>query len=451
METEMKLEHDISLRWLILFALPTILSSIFANLYTTVDGIFVARWVDTDTLSAINITLPMTYLASALGIMFGTGGNALAAKKIGEGRTQEAREDFSLLMAVAFVFSVILALLCLLFLDPLCRFLGSDDALLPYCREYMVPVLLSIPFAVFGMVFQLSFITVGRAGLGALLSVIGGVLNIVLDWLFMAVFHWGLMGAAIATSIGYAFPSLVGTVWFCLDRKQVLYVVRPKWRPRTILQSCANGSSEMVSVLAFAVVTILFNRILMDLGGADGVASLTIIWYAQGLFGGLFRGYINGISSVVSYNLGRGDTARLSRLFRISVWVLGVTAAVVTAASYLFGGTVVEVFAKGNAHVAAIALHGFRIAAVSFLMMAYNMFASGWFTALNDGKTSAILSFCRTILFMVVPVLVLPRFFEMDGVWMSLAAGEILSIAMSIYYFVKYRAMWREPQTAAAD
>ena len=157
METEMKLEHDISLRWLILFALPTILSSIFANLYTTVDGIFVARWVDTDALSAIHITLPMTYLASALGIMFGTGGNALVAKKIGEGRTQEAREDFSLLMAVAFVFSVILALLCLLFLEPLCRFLGSDDALLPYCREYMVPVLLSIPFAVFGMVFQLSF------------------------------------------------------------------------------------------------------------------------------------------------------------------------------------------------------------------------------------------------------------------------------------------------------
>ena len=447
MEPQMKLEHAVSFRWLLLFALPTIFSSIFANLYTTVDGIFVARWVDTDALSAINITLPMTYLASALGMMFGTGGNALVAKKLGEGKGPEAREDFSLLMGVAFAFSVVLAFLCFLFLDPLCRFLGSDGALLPYCRDYMVPVLVSIPFAVFGMVFQLSFITVGRAGLGATLSIIGGVLNIVLDWLFMAVFGWGLMGAAVATSIGYAFPSLAGTVFFCVHRDLALYVVRPKWRPRTLLQSCANGASEMVSVLAFSVVTILFNRILMDLGGSDGVASLTIIWYAQGLFGGLFRGYINGISSVVSYNLGKGDTARLQRLFRISVRTLGVTALAVTAASYLFGGAVVDVFAKGNAHVAAVALRGFRIAAVSFVMMAYNIFASGWFTALNDGRTSAILSFCRTIVFMVLPVLVLPRLWGMDGVWLSLAAGEILSVAMSLYYFRKFRPLW-QPEMA---
>ena len=439
----MKLEHEISFRWLMLFALPTILSSIFANLYSTVDGIFVANWVNTDALSAINITLPMVYLASALGIMFGTGGNALVAKKIGEGKTQEAREDFSLLMAVAFVFSVVLAALCFIFLDPLCRFLGSDDALLPYCREYMVPALIAVPFAVFGMMFQLSFITVGKAGLGAALSVAGGVINIVLDWLFMAVFRWGLTGAAIATSIGYAFPSVVGTVWFCTNRKQALYIVRPRWRAKTVLRSCGNGSSEMVSVLAFSVVTILFNRILMDIGGSDGVASLTIIWYAQGLFGGLFRGYVNGIASVVSYNLGKGDKARLNKLFKISVRTLGAAGLAVTALSYIFSGAVVGIFAKGNANVADIALHGFRIAAVSFVMMAYNIFASGWFTALNDGKTSAILSFCRTIVFMVVPVLILPQIFDMDGVWLSLAAGEILSIAMSIFYFVKYRNMWQ--------
>ena len=449
MEPQMKLEHEVSLRWLLLFALPTIFSSIFANLYTTVDGIFVARWVDTNALSAINITIPMVYLASALGMMFGTGGNALVAKKLGEGRAEEARQDFSLLMAVAFAFSVVLSALCFVFLDPLCRLLGSDAALLPYCRAYMIPVLLSIPFAVFGMVFQLSFITVGRAGLGAGLSVVGGVLNIVLDWLFMAVFHWGLMGAAIATSIGYAFPSLVGTVWFCTNRKQALYVVRPKWRVKTILQSCANGSSEMVGVLAFSIVTVLFNRILIQLAGSDGVASLTIIWYAQGLFGGLFRGYINGIASVVSYNLGRGDRQRLSRLFRISVWVLGIASTVVTAASYLFGGAVVSVFAKGNDNVAAIALHGFSIAAASFPMMAYNIFSSGWFTALNDGKTAAILSFCRTIIFMVLPVLVLPGLLGLDGVWLSLAAGEVLSLTMTVYYFVKYRALWRQPALVA--
>ena len=443
MERQMKLEHNITFRWLGLFALPTILSSIFMNLYSTVDGVFVARLVNTDALSAINITMPMTYLASALGMMFGSGGNALVAKKIGEGKEKEAREDFSLLMAVAVVFSVVLTIICMIFLNPLCRFLGSDDALLSYCREYMIPVLISVPFAVFGMVFQMSFITVGKASLGAFLSVMGGVVNIVLDWLFIAVFDMGLLGAAVATSIGYALPSVAGLIFFCANRKQVLYVVKPKWRLKTILHSCANGSSEMVSVLAFSVITILFNRILMSIAGSDGVASLSIIWYAQGLFGGLFRGYINGISSVVSYNLGKGDKQRLSKLFSISVWALGITAAIITLISYLLGKNVILIFSKGNANVADIALHGFRIVATSFVMMAYNVFSSGWFTALNDGKTSAILSFCRTIVFMVVPVLILPNILGIDGVWLSITAGELFSIAMSIYYFVKYKNVWR--------
>ena len=167
---------------------PNFFSNIFGNLYTAVDGIFVARFVDTDALSAINISMPMAYLASALGMMFGTGGNALIAKKIGVGKQQEALEDFSLLMVVAFLFSFVLSALCFIFLDPLCRFLGSDESLLPYCRQYMIPGLISVPFAVFGMMFQLSFITVDKAGLGAFLSVLGGVLNIALDWLFMGEF-----------------------------------------------------------------------------------------------------------------------------------------------------------------------------------------------------------------------------------------------------------------------
>ncbi len=313
----------------------------------------------------------------------------------------------------------------------------------------MIPVLISLPFSVFGVVFQLSFITVGKAGFGAFLSVLGGVLNMALDWLFMAVLNMGLSGAAIATSIGYAVPSVVGMIWFCVNRKHSLYVVRPKWRPSTILKSCVNGSSEMVSVLAFSVVTILFNRILMQIAGADGVASLSIIWYAQGLFGGLFRGYINGIASVVSYNLGRNDKERLHRLFSISVWVLGITGVVVTVISYIFGGAVVNVFAKGNTNVASIALHGFHIVATSFIMMAYNVFASGWFTALNDGKSSAILSFCRTIIFMVVPVLILPGILEIDGVWLSITAGEVLSLGMSIFFFIKYRSRWNNKTITA--
>lgn len=439
----MKLDNRLSFCWLLLFTLPTVFSSIFANLYSTVDGVFIARYVNTDALSGLNITLPLTYLTSAFGMMFGSGGNALVAKKFGEGHEVEACEDFSLMMAVAFGFSMILSILCYIFLDPLCRFLGSNETLLPYCREYMIPVLMAIPFTVFSSVFQLSFITVGKAGLGAFLSVLGGVLNIVLDWLFMGVFGWGLAGAAIATSIGYATPSLIGAIFFCVSREQIIHVVRPKWRVRTIIDSCFNGSSEMVSVLAFSVITILFNRVLMHLGGSDGVAALSIIWYAQGLFGGLFRGYINGISSVASYHFGCGDRERLSQLFSISVRILMTVAAVVTALNYLLGSFVVTFFAKGSDYAAAIALHGFYLVAISFIMMAFNVFASGWFTALNDGRTSAVLSFCRTLIFMVGPVMVLPRFLGIDGVWLSIIAGEALSFIQSMYYFVKFRGMWQ--------
>ena len=306
----------------------------------------------------------------------------------------------------------------------------------------MIPTLFSLPFAVFGMLFQMSFITIGKAGLGAILSVLGGVINIVLDWLFIAIFNWGLLGAAIATGIGYALPSVIGLILFCVNRKVVLYVVKPKWRLKTILHSCANGSSEMVSVLAFSVITVLFNRILMGISGSDGVASLTIIWYAQGLFGGVFRGYINGISSVVSYNFGKGDKERLSKLFKISIWSLAAAGILVTAISYIFDEAVISVFAKGNAQVEQMAMHGYKIVATSFIMMAYNVFSSGWFTALNDGRTSAILSFCRTMIFMVLPVLILPKIWGLDGVWISLTISEMLGIIMTLYYFIKFKGVW---------
>ena len=444
MDENIKMEHEISPGWLIAFALPTIISTIFMNIYTTVDGIFVARLVDTNALSAVNITLPMIYLVSGIGIMFGSGGNALVAKKIGMGRHQEAREDFSLLTVVAFIASILLAILFFILLEPICRFFGSDDALMPYCKDYMTPNLIAIPFTVFGTMLQMVYITIGKAKMGLVLSVAGGILNIVLDWLFIAVFKMGISGAAIATSIGYTVPSLIGLVFFLVSRKQLLHIVKPKWRLKTITQSCSNGASEMVNVLAYSVVAILFNNILMNLSGSDGVASLSIIWYAQGLFGGLFRGYTTGISPVISYNLGKDDKARLHRLFKVSVKALGIAALTVTALSYIFGGSVVTIFSGDNESVYNIALHGFRIVAISFIMMAYNVFASGWFTALNDGKTSAILSFCRTIIFLVIPVLVLPRIFDTDGVWFSMSVGEGMSLLMAVYYFRKYRAMWND-------
>ena len=427
------LKQDIHLKMLIKFALPTILSTVFMSIYTSVDGMFVARLVSTDALSAVNIVMPLVFIASGIGTMFGSGGNALIAAKLGEGKNQEAREDFSLLLLISFIVSLFIVVFCFIFLKPLLVMLGANQKLMDYCVTYMIPVLISMPFAIFGTMLSMSYITISKARLGLVMSVLGGVLNIVLDWVFIAIFHWGIVGAAIATSIGYATTSVVGLVYFAFNRTHDLYIVKPKWRRHTLIKSCTNGSSEMIGVFAGSVVEILFNNILMNLAGANGVASITIMLYVQSLFNAVYRGYAVGIAPVISYNYGANDVQRLKKIHHISMKLIIVASILLTALCMLCAPIMVRFFAKNNEVVYTMALHGFRIFSTSCLLVGVNVYASALFTALNDGKTSAILSFCRT----VVSVFVLPIIMGLDGVWASIPVGELLSIMMVVYYFRK--------------
>ncbi len=431
------LKQDIHLKMLIKFALPTILSTVFMSIYTSVDGMFVARLVSTDALSAVNIVMPLVFIASGIGTMFGSGGNALIAAKLGEGKNQEAREDFSLLLLISFIVSLFIVVFCFIFLKPLLVMLGANQKLMDYCVTYMIPVLISMPFAIFGTMLSMSYITISKARLGLVMSVLGGVLNIVLDWVFIAIFHWGIVGAAIATSIGYATTSVVGLVYFAFNRTHDLYIVKPKWRRHTLIKSCTNGSSEMIGVFARSVVEILFNNILMNLAGANGVASITIMLYVQSLFNAVYRGYAVGIAPVISYNYGANDVQRLKKIHHISMKLIIVASILLTALCMLCAPIMVRFFAKNNEVVYTMALHGFRIFSTSCLLVGVNVYASALFTALNDGKTSAILSFCRTVVFLVIPVFVLPIIMGLDGVWASIPVGELLSIMMVVYYFRK--------------
>lgn len=429
------LNQHITVGSLLLFALPTILSTVFLSIYTSVDGLFVARLVNTDALSAVNIVMPMVYISSGIGTMFGSGGNALVARKIGEGNKKEAREDFSLLLLFAFMVSVAVAMICYIFLRPLLVLLGSDERLMPYCIRYMVPVLICIPFSVFGTMLSMSYITVGKAKLGLAMSVLGGVLNIGLDYLFIAVFHWGLTGAAIATSIGYTTTSFVGLIYFAVNRKHDLYIVKPKWRKRTVIKSCTNGSSEMIGVFAGSIVEILFNNIIMRLAGADGVASITIMLYVQALFNAVYRGYATGIAPVISYNCGKGDRVRLQKIHFISTRMIALASVCLMLLCVLFAPELVRIFSCSNRVVYEMAVQGFRLFSISCLFVGMNLYASALFTALNDGRVSAILSFFRAVVFLVVPVLALPPLIGIDGVWLSMPAGELMSVTMSLYYF----------------
>lgn len=436
------LDKEVSFPMLFRFALPTIASMIFMSIYSAVDGMFVSRLVGQDALSSVNIVMPLMMVTMAIGTMIGSGGTALVAKKIGEGNTQEARENFTLLGVVAVLVSAALSLAGFLALNPLLRIMGADESLMGLCRQYAVPMLAMLPFTMFGMIFQMAFITVGRANLGFITSVLGGISNIVLDYLFIRIFSWGVTGASIATGIGYSVPSVAGLAYFALQRKGSLYFVKPKMDLHVILKSCSNGASEMVSSLANSLVITLFNNILMRLAGSQGVATISIVMYAQSILSAAFSGYAFGISPVISFNYGKKDDGRLRKIFSISLRTILISAVSVFAMGILFTGPLIGIFVERGTEVYALAFRGYRLYSICFLLMGINVFASAMFTALSDGVVSAVLSFFRTLVFVSATVLILPVIFGLDGVWMSMPLAELMSLALSIYFIRKKKDVY---------
>lgn len=446
MEHKMDQDHSLSFaisgKALMKYALPTILSSIFMNVYSLVDSLFVANLVSIEALSAVNIVGPALAIALAVGTMIATGGCALVSKQMGEGDAQGARQNFSFFVLFAFAVSLAFCLLGLAFRAPILRLMGADDALYPLCEAYAVPVFLIIPFAMIGMILQIFFVAAGAPGLGFGLSLVGGILNIVLDYVFIAMVKWGIAGAALATGIGYCVQSLVGAAYFAFKRDGSLYFVKPKWNGRALLKSCSNGMSEMVSMLAVSITMIAMNVILMDLTGSDGVAAAAVVLSAQTLLSAVYMGYLEGIAPVISYNYGAGETEKLQKIYRAALKTIALLSLMTFIASFPAAKPLARIYARGNAHVMAMAVEGIKIFAAAFLLMGFNMFASSMFTAFNDGKTSAILSLLRTLVFLIIPLLILPQFLGVNGVWLSLPAAEVLAAAVSTYYFKAKKAVY---------
>lgn len=430
------LSEKVTQGMLIRFALPTIISTVFMGLYSTVDGVFVSRLVGTDALSAVNIVYPLIMVSLAVGGMFGTGVNAIATKKLGEGKEQEARENISLITLLAVLFSLVFMTVCWIFLEPLIYFLGSDESLYTLCRDYAIPSLVFLPLCILGMLFQMLFISIGKQTTGLVISMAGGIANIFLDYLLIAVFDMGIAGAAIATGIGYGLPSGIGFLYFLCMRKESLYLVKPKWDGSVVWKSCSNGMSEMVNSISGALVTYLFNIILMRLAGAEGVAAVTIILYSYSFMSTVYMGYAMGVAPLISFRYGKNDQEGLHKIFRYSMRLIGIVAIGVMILSQIGATWIVGVFAEDRqSMVYEMAVHGFRIFAFCFLFQGYNMFASSMFTALSDGKVSAILALFRNIIFITLMQIILAVVFGLDGVWWAVPAAEFLGGFMTVYYF----------------
>lgn len=395
-----------------------------------------SNFLGTDALSAVSIAGPFLAIALAIGTMITTGDCALVSGRMGEGQMEKARQNFSFFMLFSVAISTLFCVLGILFRRPILYAMGADEALYHLCEANAVPIFLLIPFAMVSIVLQIFFVAAGRPGLGFGLSIAGGVTNIVLDYVLLAVFPLGVAGAAYASAAGYFLQSVIGVVFFLVNRKGSLYFVCPKFDGRALGKACSNGMSEMVGMLAVTVTMIAMNVILMRLVGSDGVAAAAIILSAQTI---LSAGYVQGIAPVVSYHFGAENFSELKRLTRAALKTVAGMSLLTFAIAFPLARPIALLFAENSAPVTEMAVRGTYIFAAAFLLMGFNLFASGFFTALNDGKTSAILSLFRTLIFLILPLLILPRLWGVDGVWISMPVAEVLSILLTVFYFCRMR------------
>lgn len=435
---ELTLDREWGAGSLLRFTLPTVVMMLFMGFYTMVDTIFVARLVHTDALSAINIVCPVIHLTVGLGTMLATGGNAIIARKMGEGRLQEAREDLTLIVMAGVVLGVGLLAGGSLWLDQLVEGLGASRRLFPYCRDYLAALLWFFPAGILQTLFSNLLVTAGRPGLGFGVSVLAGLANIGLDWFFIIPCHLGIQGAALGTGISYLIPAVAGMVYFARGG-ETLRFARTGLRWSVIQESCRNGSSEMVSQLATALTTFLFNRVMLELAGEDGVAAITILIYAQFLLNTLFIGYSMGVAPVISFCYGRGDSVRQRRVFDISMGTIGALSAAVFILAMLGGPGIVRWFVPGGSEVCRMATEGFGIFAYSFLFCGMNIFTSAMFTALSNGGLSAGLSFLRTFGLLAGSIVWLPRVLGVTGVWLAVPVAEGVMVCLSAVCLVIYR------------
>ena len=427
---------------LIRFTVPSMIMMIFTSIYGVVDGIFVSNFVGKTAFAAINLIMPFLMIFGAIGFMIGTGGSALVAKTMGEGDHKRANRLFSMLIYLSILFGVALTVLGIIFLEPIARLLGAEGQMLKDCVAYGRIILIALTAFVLQNEFQSFLIAAERPTLGLAVTVAAGVTNIVLDALFVGILKWGLIGAAAATAISQAVGGIIPLIYFMLPNKSLLRLTRFTFDKRALLKTCTNGSSEMMTNLSLSLVNMLYNFRLMEYAGEDGIAAYGVIMYVGFVFIAIFIGYSIGAAPIVGYHFGAGNYKELKNLFRKSLTLLSICSILMTISAELLAEPLSKIFVGYDRGLLEMTTRGFMLYSLCFLVLGINIFASSFFTALNDGLVSAILSFLRTLLFQVGAVLLLPLILALDGVWLAVVAAELTALAVSIFCFVKFKGKY---------
>lgn len=429
-----QLSDHFTYKKLLRFTFPSIIMMVFTSIYGVVDGFFVSNFVGKTPFTAVNFIMPFLMILGSVGFMFGTGGGALIAKTMGEGETEKANRIFSLIVYISVACGIVLAVFGIIFIRPIASLLGAEGTLLEDSIIYGRIILAAIPAYILQFEFQCLFATAEKPTLGLFVTIAAGVTNMVLDALFVAVFRWGLVGAAAATALSQCVGGVIPLVYFARPNSSILRLGRTKFDSRALGQTCLNGSSELMSNISMSIVGMLYNVQLLRYAGEDGVAAYGVLMYVSMIFQAIFIGYAVGTAPIIGYHYGAENSQELKGLLRKSLALIGVFAVVMFAAAYSLARPLALIYVGYDEGLLNLTIRAFSIFAFSFLFSGFAIFGSSFFTALNNGPVSAAISFVRTLVFQIAAVLIFPLIWKVDGIWLSIVVAEMMAVAVTVLF-----------------
>lgn len=436
---KIQLSEHFTYKKLLLFTLPSIVMMIFTSIYSVVDGFFVSNYVGKTPFTAVNFITPFLMIIGAIGFMFGTGGSALISKTMGEGDKNKANQLFSLFIYVTIICGIIISALGMVFIHPIAAALGAEGEMLKNCVTYGRIILIAMPFFMLQFEFQSYFATSGKPQLGLFVTLAAGLTNIILDALFTAVLHWGLVGAAAATAFTQAIGGIIPLIYFCRPNSSLLRLTKTKFDKKSLIKACTNGSSELMTNISMSIVNMLYNIQLMKYAGEDGVAAYGVLMYVNLVFLALFIGYSIGTAPITGYNYGAKNHAELKNILKKSSVIIGIFAVCMLILAKVLSRPLAEIFVGYDKSLFDLTLRGFKIFSFAFLFSGFSIYGSSFFTALNNGLISALISFLRTLVLQISAVLILPLILGIDGIWISIVAAEFMSMLITVTFIFKMK------------
>lgn len=424
---------------LLRFVFPSIIMMVFTSIYGVVDGLFVSNCVGKHAFTAINLIMPFIMIFGGVGFMLGTGGSALVAKTLGEQQPEKANRYFAMIIQTTLVVGILISVIGVIVISPVAVFLGADELILPDCIIYGSITMIFCTSFMLQNAFQSFLITAGKPNLGLAATVAAGITNMLLDALFVAFLKWGVAGAAIATGLSQCVGGILPLIYFLRPNGSLLSLKRTKPEISPILKACANGSSEMVSNVTASIIGMLYNFQLLKYAGQDGVASYGVLMYIQFFYIAIFIGYSIGSAPIIGYHYGAGNHPELKNLLRKSILLMGTTGFGMLLVAELLARPLSLIFVGYDADLLTMTIHALRISSLAFFIVGFNIFASSFFTALNNGGISAAISFLRTFIFKLSAVWFLPLLFQLDGIWWAEVTAEIFAFFLSLIFLITKR------------